>query len=68
MLRERAANFYDFDTQGNETTIDFDRMMRIVLDESKFSGYIDIEYEGDRLSEYEGIVASKRLLERYQRV
>jgi len=62
-----SGKFYDFDAKGNETVIDFDRMMRIVLDDSKFKGYIDVEYEGDRLSEYEGIVASKRLLERYQR-
>jgi len=41
--------------------------MKIVLDDAKFKGYIDVEYEGERLSEYEGIVASKRLLERYQR-
>lgn len=62
-----SGKFYDFDAKGNETTIDFDRMMKIVLDDSKFKGYIDVEYEGERLSEYEGIVASKRLLERYQR-
>jgi L-ribulose-5-phosphate 3-epimerase len=62
-----SGKFYDFDAKGNETVVDFDRMMKIVLDDSKFKGYIDIEYEGERLSEYEGIVASKRLLERYQR-
>jgi sugar phosphate isomerase/epimerase len=62
-----SGKFYDFDAKGNETVVDFDRMMKIVLDDSKFKGYIDVEYEGERLSEYEGIVASKRLLERYQR-
>ena len=62
-----SGKFYDFDAKGNETIVDFDRMMKIVLDDSKFRGYIDVEYEGERLSEYEGIVASKRLLERYQR-
>jgi L-ribulose-5-phosphate 3-epimerase len=62
-----SGKFYDFDAKGNETVIDFDRMMKIVLDDAKFKGYIDVEYEGERLSEYEGIVASKRLLERYQR-
>jgi L-ribulose-5-phosphate 3-epimerase len=62
-----SGKFYDFDAKGNETVVDFDRMMKIVLDDSKFRGYIDVEYEGERLSEYEGIVASKRLLERYQR-
>lgn len=62
-----SGKFYDFDSKGNETVVDFDRMMKIVLDDAKFKGYIDVEYEGERLSEYEGIVASKRLLERYQR-
>jgi hypothetical protein len=38
-------------------------MMKIVLEDSQFKGYIDIEYEGDRLSEYEGIIAAKRLQE-----
>jgi L-ribulose-5-phosphate 3-epimerase len=61
-----SGKFFDFDASGNETTIDYDRMMEIVLEDSKFKGYIDIEYEGERLSEYEGIIASKRLLERYQ--
>jgi len=56
----------NFDAQGNETETDYNRMMKIVLDEGKFSGYIDIEYEGDRLSEFEGVWATKRLLERFQ--
>ena len=61
-----SGKSYDFDANGNETTIDYDRMMKIVLGDSKFTGYVDIEYEGERLSEYEGIIATKRLLERYQ--
>ena len=61
-----SGKFYDFDAGGNETTIDYNRMMKIVLEDSHFKGYIDIEYEGERLSEYEGIIAAKRLLERYQ--
>jgi len=64
--RGASGKFYDFDASGNETTIDYNRMMKIVLQDSQFKGYIDIEYEGDRLSEYEGIIAAKRLLERYQ--
>jgi hypothetical protein len=61
-----SGKFFDFDANGNEKTIDYDRMMKIVLEDLKFKGYIDIEFEGERLSEYEGIIASKRLLERYQ--
>jgi sugar phosphate isomerase/epimerase len=61
--RGASAKTYDFDAQGNETTIDYTRMMRIVLD-AGYRGFVGIEYEGDRLPEEEGIVATKRLLER----
>jgi L-ribulose-5-phosphate 3-epimerase len=59
-----SAKTYDFDADGNETTIDFDRMMQIVK-KAKYRGYIGIEYEGNNLSEEDGIRATKRLLERY---
>ncbi|MBX3406264.1 MAG: sugar phosphate isomerase/epimerase [Phycisphaeraceae bacterium] len=58
-----SAKSYDFDPQGNETTIDYRRMLRIVR-AAGYSGFIGIEYEGGRLSEAEGIAATKRLLER----
>lgn len=61
-----SAKSHTFDAEGNETDIDYSRMMKIVLDEARFSGYIGIEYEGDKLGEYEGIWATKRLLERFQ--
>lgn len=59
-----SAKSYDFDASGNETTIDFERMMRIVK-ASAYSGFIGIEYEGSRLSEDDGILATRRLLERH---
>ncbi|HXV61180.1 MAG TPA: sugar phosphate isomerase/epimerase family protein [Vicinamibacteria bacterium] len=58
-----SAKAYDFDEAGNHTRFDFERLMRIVLD-AGYRGYVGIEYEGDRLSEAEGIHATKRLLER----
>lgn len=58
-----SAKSYDFDERGNETTIDYIRMLKIVQ-EAEYSGYIGIEYEGNRLSEEEGILATKELLER----
>lgn len=58
-----SAKSYDFDEEGNETTIDFERMLTIVKD-AGFTGYVGIEYEGSRLSEPEGIKATKRLLKR----
>jgi sugar phosphate isomerase/epimerase len=53
----------DFDKDGNETTIDFARMIQIVK-KSGYRGYIDVEYEGNRYSEEEGIMLTKKLLER----
>ena len=58
-----SAKSYDFDDAGNETTIDFTRMVDLIK-KSKYSGYIGIEYEGSRLSEEMGIAATKKLLER----
>jgi len=60
-----SAKTYDFDDQGNETTIDYPRIMQIVL-ASGYNGYVGIEYEGNRLSEDEGIKASKALLAKIQ--
>jgi sugar phosphate isomerase/epimerase len=58
-----SAKSYDFDADGNETTIDYPRMMKIVLD-AGYHARVGIEYEGRRLSEPEGIRATKKLLER----
>lgn len=63
--RAVSAKCYDFDAVGNETKIDYGRMMRIVLD-AAYGGYVGIEYEGERLGEREGILACKALLERFQ--
>ncbi|TFG64682.1 MAG: sugar phosphate isomerase/epimerase [Gemmatimonadales bacterium] len=60
--RAVSAKSYAFGTDGDETTIDFRRMMRIVLD-AGYRGYVGIEFEGDGLSEKEGIGATKSLLE-----
>jgi len=56
-----SAKTYEFDAKGNETTIDYTRMLKIVKD-AGYSGHIGIEYEGSRLSEEEGIKATKDLL------
>ena len=60
-----SAKSNDFDAQGNEVAIDYGRMIKIVLDHG-YTGYIGIEYEGRRLSEAEGVAATKKLLQRYQ--
>jgi len=43
-------------------SLDFARMMRIVLD----SGYVGIDYEGTRLGEPDGVRATVALLTRLQ--
>lgn len=57
-----SAKCYDFDAAGNETRIDFPRMLRILKD-AGYRGFVGIEYEGQRLSERDGIIAAKKLLE-----
>jgi len=57
-----SAKSYDFDEQGNETKIDYRRMMKVVL-AANYHGFVGIEYEGGRLDEYAGIRATKKLLE-----
>jgi len=58
-----SAKSGEFDGQGNETRIDYRRMLKIVLD-AGYHGHIGIEYSGNTLSEPDGIRATKRLLER----
>jgi sugar phosphate isomerase/epimerase len=57
-----SAKSYDFDHQGKETTLDYARLMKIVA-KAGYHGFVGIEYEGGRLSEPEGIRATKKLLE-----
>jgi sugar phosphate isomerase/epimerase len=52
-----------FDEKGNEAVIDYGRMLKIVK-AAGYRGYVGIEYEGSKISEVEGIKATKLLLER----
>jgi len=61
--RAVSAKSYDFDEKGDETKIDYYKMMKVVL-EAGYNGYVGVEYEGSRLSEDEGILVTKRLLEK----
>lgn len=58
-----SAKSYAFDQFGTEKTINYERMIEIVKG-ANYSGYIGIEFEGDLPAE-EGILATKKLLERY---
>jgi len=59
-----SAKSHDFDAEGNETKTDYRKMMEIVVKKHNYHGYCGIEYEGSRLSEKEGIMATKKLLEK----
>ncbi|UNY99476.1 sugar phosphate isomerase/epimerase [Zhouia spongiae] len=56
-----SAKSYDFDAEGNETTIDYKKALQLVK-ATGYSGFVGVEYEGDRLSEEEGIKATRDLL------
>lgn len=56
-----SAKSHEFNSNGDEVRTDYKRMMQIVL-KSGYSGYVGIEYEGDKHSEYEGIQLTKDLL------
>ncbi len=58
-----SAKSYAFDENGSETIIDYQKMLKIVKD-SGFEGYIGIEFEGENMTEPDGIRATKALIER----
>jgi len=60
-----SAKCYDFDdATGDETKLDYPRLITNVVDKHGYHGYIGIEYEGNRLSEFDGIKACKKLLDK----
>ena len=58
-----SAKSYEFDADGNEVRTDYLRMMKIVVD-AGYAGYVGIEWEGGGISELDGVLKTKRLLER----
>lgn len=58
-----SAKSWDFGDDGLETKMDFPRLLSIVK-AAGYRGFIGIEYEGERMSEPDGIRATKKLLER----
>jgi sugar phosphate isomerase/epimerase len=61
--RSVSAKSHEFDKKGNETATDYQRMMKIVV-AAGYHGYVGVEYEGKTLPELDGIMATRRLLER----
>lgn len=58
-----SAKSYEFDANGYDTIIDYRELLQIVKN-SNFNGHIGIEYEGENMSETDGIKATKRLIEK----
>ena len=52
-----------FNEIGDEANMDYYRLMKIV-DDAGYKGFVGIEYEGSELSEKEGVIATKKLLEK----
>ncbi|GAB4035333.1 sugar phosphate isomerase/epimerase family protein [Spirosoma jeollabukense] len=57
-----SAKSYGFNAQGQETKIDYGRMLKLVK-ATGFKGYIGVEFEGEGMDEVEGIRRTKALLE-----
>jgi sugar phosphate isomerase/epimerase len=60
-----SAKSHDFDAKGEEMHTDYRKMMKIVLD-AGYRGYVGVEYEGEKRGEREGIVLTRKLLEKVQ--
>ena len=55
---------WDFDVDGNDTKIDFGKMMQIVMS-TDFSGCISIEYLGKKTPPIEGVKKTIQLVQRH---
>ncbi|MFM8986723.1 MAG: sugar phosphate isomerase/epimerase family protein [Planctomycetia bacterium] len=58
-----SAKSHEFDAAGDEIRTDYGRMLRIVV-AAGYRGWVGVEYEGNALSEPEGIRATTKLLDR----
>jgi len=58
-----SAKTFDFDAAGNCIETDYAKMFKIIT-ASGFKGYVGIEYEGEKISEEDGIRKTKALLEK----
>lgn len=56
-----CANSFEFNSKGEETSIDYFKMLELV-NAALYKDYISIQYEGKKMGEEEGIKATKNLL------
>ncbi|HYW33875.1 MAG TPA: sugar phosphate isomerase/epimerase family protein [Balneolaceae bacterium] len=61
--KDVSAKTYDFDSQGNETTIDYHRFLKILKD-ADYKGYLGVEFETKGMPESEGVKKTLKLLNR----
>ncbi len=64
LTKSVCTKSWDFDADGNDTKIDFGKMMQIVLS-TDFSGCISIEYLGKKTPPVEGVKKSIQLVQRH---
>lgn len=55
-----SVKAFEFDAQGNETTMDFVKFFKI-MKAASYNGYLGIEYEGSDLASRDGIFKTKAL-------
>lgn len=58
-----SAKTHEFNDAGDEVRTDYRKMMKIVK-AAGYKGHVGIEYEGTQLKEADGIIATKKLLEK----
>ncbi len=56
-----SAKSYSFDENGEEETIDYKKMLKMVK-EAGYTGFIGVEYEGTAIPEEQGIMKTRNLL------
>lgn len=58
-----SAKSYGFDAEGNESSMDYRRLLKIVLD-AGYRGYVGVEWEGREPDPVAGVKLTKALLEK----
>jgi sugar phosphate isomerase/epimerase len=59
-----SAKTYNFNPDGEATEIDYNKMLSIVK-AAGYKGYVGVEYEGEQLSEEDGIRKTIALIQKY---
>lgn len=59
-----SAKTFDFKENGDEATLDYMRLFKIIKESGFNNGWVGIEYEGEHTPPAEGITLTKKLLEK----